>query len=276
MPIAHANDIDIYYELHGSGPRLTLIEGLGYHRWMWFKQLPDFAEHFSVLVYDNRGVGKSDKPPGPYNHAQNAGDLAGLLDHIGWDSTNLLGVSMGGFIAQEFTLKYPERVEKLILVATGFGGPRMVPVPPEAAKAMMPDPSLSPEERIRRAMPVAFGDRDWPMKHPEEFDQMVAWRLEEPQPPEAAMAQIMAGVSFDVSNRVREIQAPTLIIAGIRDNVVPPENARLLASEIPNSRLETLPDAGHLCIIEASQRFNASVIEFVESVDVDRVPIEVS
>src|SRR5436305_1514144 len=158
MPFAQANDTTLYYEVQGDGPNLALIEGVGYHTWMWYKQFPAFSRHFRTLIYDNRGVGLSDKPPGPYTHEQNADDLAALLDHLGWERTHVLGISMGGFIAQEFALKYPERLEKLVLVATAFGGKNMVPVPPEAIKAMTPDPSLSPEERIRAAMPIAFGD----------------------------------------------------------------------------------------------------------------------
>ena len=95
MPIAHVNDIDVYYEVHGQGPRLTLIEGLGYHRWMWYNQVPAFSRHFTTLVYDNRGVGRSSKPPGPYSHDQNAEDLAALFNHLGWEQSHVLGVSMG-------------------------------------------------------------------------------------------------------------------------------------------------------------------------------------
>jgi pimeloyl-ACP methyl ester carboxylesterase len=271
MPTAAVNGIDIYYQLHGQGPRLTLIEGLGYHRWMWYKQVPAFSRHFTTLVYDNRGVGRSSKPPGPYTHEQNAEDLAGLFDHLGWEHSHVLGVSMGGFIAQVFTLAHPALVNRLVLVATGFGGTKMIPVPQEAAKAMMPDPSLSPEERIRHTMPVAFGDRSWPDSHRDEFDQIVKWRLEEPQPPDAATAQIMAGMTFDVADRVNAIQAPTLVIAGESDGVVPPENADLLVAEIPNSRKEIIPGAGHLVIIEDPDRFNKNVIQFL--LEADGVPI---
>jgi len=263
MPITHVNDIDLYYEVHGSGPKLVLIEGIGYHRWMWYRQLSEFSRHFTTLIYDNRGVGKSDKPSGPYNHEQNAGDLAGLLDHLGWDRTHVLGVSMGGFIAQQFALTHPSRVDRLVLVATGFGGQKMVPVPPEAATAMMPDPKLSLEERFRAAMPVAFGNKTWLEENRQEFDQIIRWRLEEPQPPEAAMAQIMAGATFDLSERVSQIQVATLVISGDKDGVVPPENARLLTDAIPNSRLETISGAGHLVIIEAAESFNELVIEFL-------------
>lgn len=263
MPTASVNGISLYYEVHGEGPNLTMIEGTGYDLWMWYRQLPEFSRHFRVLVYDNRGVGRSDKPPGPYTHQQNAADLAGLLDHLGWERSHVLGVSMGGFIAQEFALAYPERLNKLVLVATAFGGPNMVPLPPGAVRALTPDPSLPPDEKIRQAMPVAFGNRHWPEEHASEFDQIVTWRLEYPPPPEAALAQVMAGVTFNVEARLSEIEAPTLVIAGSEDRVVPPENARLLAGKIPHAHLDIIEGAGHVVLIEAPDRFNHDVIAFL-------------
>lgn len=263
MPTAHVNGIDLYYEIHGDGPNLTLVEGTGYDLWMWYRQLPEFSQHFRTLIYDNRGVGRSDKPPGPYTHEQNADDLAGLLDHLGWDRSHVLGVSMGGFIAQEFALKYPQRLGRLVLVATAFGGPNMVPVPPDAVKALMPNPDLSPEEKIRTAMPLAFGDRSWSEKHQEEFDRIVAWRLEYPQPPQAAMAQNMAILTFNTEQRLCAIQAPTLVISGDKDFVVPPRNAELLAERIPNARLDVVAGAGHVVHIEAAEQFNRDVIAFL-------------
>jgi pimeloyl-ACP methyl ester carboxylesterase len=264
MATAHVNGIDLYYEIHGDGPNLTLIEGLGYHSWMWYRQIPTFSQHFRTLVYDNRGVGLSDKPPGPYSHTENAADLAGLLDNLGWERTHVLGVSMGGFIAQEFVLAYPERLDRLVLVATGFGGTHMVPLPLEAVRALTPDPSLSLEERIRSAMPLAFSSPSWAQEHVEEFEQMVAWRLEQPQPPEAAMAQVMAGLTFDVEARLGEIVAPTLVIAGTEDHVVPPANAELLAAALPTATLDIIPGAGHLVQVQAANRFNQDVIAFLE------------
>ena len=265
MATAHVNGIDLYYEIHGEGPNLALIEGIGYDSWMWYRQLPEFSQHFRTLVYDNRGVGLSDKPPGPYSHRENAADLAGLLDYLGWERTHVLGISMGGFIAQEFALAYPNRLDRLVLVATAFGGPNMVPLPPEAVRALTPDPTLSPEGKIRSAMPLAFSDPAWVQNHAGEFEQIVAWRLEHPQPPEAALAQAMAGVTFNVEARLSEIEAPTLVIAGTQDHVVPPANAQLLAAALPHARLEMIPDAGHVVNIEAAERFNQLVIEFLAS-----------
>jgi pimeloyl-ACP methyl ester carboxylesterase len=263
MPVAPSNGINLYYEVHGAGPNLVLVEGIGYHTWMWFGQLPAFAPRFRTLIYDNRGVGRSDMPEGPYNHEQNADDLACLLDYLSWERTHVLGISMGGFIAQEFALKYPERVNELVLVATAFGGPNMVPVPREALAAMMPDPSLTLEERIRRAVPVSYGDTGWPEQNPEIFEQIIRWRQELPQSPAAAMAQAMAAATFNTEDRLKDIAAPTLVITGTEDRVVPPRNAELLAERIPNARLVALEGAGHLGFIEQAEGFNRAVIEFL-------------
>jgi pimeloyl-ACP methyl ester carboxylesterase len=264
MATAHVNGIDLYYEIHGEGPNLALIEGLGYHSWMWYRQIPSFSRHFRMLVYDNRGVGLSDKPPGPYAHTENAADLAGLLDYLGWERTHVLGVSMGGFIAQEFALAHPARLDRMVLVATGFGGAHMVPLPAEAVRALTPDPTLSPEEKIRSAMPLAFSSPSWVQEHVSEFELMVAWRLEMPQPPQAAIAQAMAGLTFDVEARLGEIEAPTLVIAGTEDHVVPPANAELLAAALPHARLDLIRGAGHLVQIEEADRFNQDVIAFLK------------
>ena len=265
MPFAESNGVTLCYEVHGVGPNLVLIEGIGYHSWMWYRQLPALSDQFRVLVYDNRGVGKSDKPPGPYSHQQNADDLAGLLDHLGWQRAHVLGVSMGGFIAQEFALKYPERVDRLVLACTAFGGPNMVPLPMEAIRALTPDMTLPPRERYRRAMPVAFADRSWPEKHPAEFEQILDWREEHVQPPEAALAQMQAGFTFNTEQRLGQITAPTLVVAGDMDGVVPVRNAELLAERIPGAKLDLIPNAGHLVIIEDADRFNGDVIKFLTS-----------
>lgn len=263
MPHAQVNGISLYYEIHGQGPNLALIEGLGFHSWMWYRQVPAFSPHFRTLIYDNRGVGKSDKPPGPYTHEQNADDLAALLDHLGWERTHVLGVSMGGYIAQEFALHFPERLDRLVLTCTGFGGPNMVPVPPEALQYLLPDPSLPLEQRIRNGVPVVYGDPRWAEEHAEEFEQIIRWRLEHPQPPEATVAQAMAGVTFNTEDRLGTLDAPTLVIAGSRDQVVPARNAELLAAAIPNAQLDIIEGAGHHVFYEQGDRFNADVIRFL-------------
>jgi pimeloyl-ACP methyl ester carboxylesterase len=118
------NDISLYYEMHGSGAPLVLIAGLGYASWLWWKQVPALSRHFTVITLDNRGVGQSDKPDIPYSIPLYASDTVGLLSALGIEQAAIFGVSMGGFIAQEIAMSYPQRVRALILGCTSFGGPR--------------------------------------------------------------------------------------------------------------------------------------------------------
>src|SRR5690606_15659298 len=136
MPKARSNGIELYYEIHGSGKPLILIAGLGYSHWQWHKMIPLLAEHFQVITFDNRGVGQSEKPAGPYTAQMLAQDTIGLLDELNLEKAVIAGHSMGGFIAQSIALDFPQRVEKLILCSTNFGGPNHVPVTPEAMKVL--------------------------------------------------------------------------------------------------------------------------------------------
>ena len=157
-----ANGITISYEIAGSGLPLVLIAGLGYNRWMWHKMVPELAENFQVISYDNRGVGESDKPAGPYTAQLLAEDLAGLLQALGIEQTAVFGHSMGGFVAQAFALANPDMVTHLILSATNFGGPRHVPVTQEALAVLM-DTTSDPLTRLRNGILIScaegFADR---------------------------------------------------------------------------------------------------------------------
>ncbi len=262
MPYAEANGIRLYYELLGKGPPLALVEGLGYASWMWFRQAAPLAAHHRLLVYDNRDVGQSDKPGAHYTIRDMADDLAALLSALGIPHTHLMGVSMGGLVAQEFALAYPDRLEKLVLVGTHFGGPEMVPIPPETQALMVPDISLSPVERIRKAMAVAFAP-GYAEGHPEVIDTIVAMRLPSLQPHASWVRQAQAGARFDTSTRLGEIAAPTLVVHGDLDRVVPVENARMLAQRLPHAELLVLPGGGHLLFIEQADRFNRAVLDFL-------------
>ena len=172
---------------------------------------------------------------------------------------------MGGFIAQEFALHYPERLDRLVLASTMMGGPSAVPIPPDALKSLLPNPDLTPEQQIRQSAPLSYSDPQWPEKHRDEYEQIIRWRLEMPQPPEARMAQAMAGMTFRSEDRVRGIMAPTLVITGEHDCVVPPRNAELLAAAIPGAQLDVIPNGGHHVFYEQADLFNRDVIEFLQA-----------
>jgi len=255
-----ANGVELYYEMTGAGPHLVLIEGLGVSTWIWEKQVSALSKHFTTMVYDNRGVGKSEKPAGPYSISLMADDLAALLDSLKLSPAHILGISMGGFIAQDFALRYPAKVDRLILVATSAGGPDHVPMAPDVL-ALMFAADGQPRDLTRRKLALAYSDSF--MQKSGEVEHLIDLRLADPQPPAAYMAQAMAGAAFNLSEKVQQIKAPTLIMAATGDRLVPVANARNLNKKIPHSRLKIYNGYGHQFFVENADEFNHDVINFL-------------
>ena len=250
----------LYTEEHGDGQPLLLITGLGYAIWSWQRQLPDWSQQFRCVAVENRGTGRSAKPPGPYSIEEMADDAAEALEGR---RAHVAGFSMGGYIAQTLALRHPDLVERLVLVCTGSGGPDYVPLPEQTSAVWAANAGKSPAEFARASMPLSFAP-GWTDEHPEEFEGLLRDRLEFPTPPECWRAQ------FDACNRftrertpVEEIAAPTLVAHGNADRIVPYENGVELARRIPGSRFETFPGGGHLLFIEDAPRFNAMVVSFL-------------
>jgi 3-oxoadipate enol-lactonase len=266
MPVVRANDINIYYELHGAGKPVVFINGLGYDLWMWHKMVPGLAKHFQVITFDNRGSGKTDKPPGPYSAQMLADDTTALLQALSIDRAIIIGHSMGGFIAQALAINYPEVVDKLVLAATNFGGPNHVPITPEAM-AVLSDMTSDPIERLRRGIKVSCAP-GFTTAQADFVQEWLDYRLENPIQPEAYQAQMAIGLALLNAEtcfepRLHQITAPTLILFGEYDKVVPPENAALLARVIPKSQIEIMPDAGHFFPFEAPGRAVDIITNFI-------------
>jgi pimeloyl-ACP methyl ester carboxylesterase len=266
MPVVSTNGIELYYEVQGAGTPLVLLAGLGYPGWQWHKLAPLLAQHCQVILPDNRGVGRSDKPAGPYTADLLAADTVGLLDALGIDEAVVMGHSMGGFIAQALALDYPQRVARLILASTNFGGPRHAPITP-AAMAVLTDTTGDPLTRLRNGIVVStapgFADA-----HPEFVAAWLAWRAANPIDPVGYQAQLAIGLGLlseaaAFETKLPAITAPTLILFGAYDAVVPPANAELLAQQIPRSRVHTLPDAGHFFPLETPEEAAQVVNEFM-------------
>lgn len=265
MPKARSNGIELYYEIHGSGKPLILIAGLGYSHWQWYKMVPLLAEHFQVITFDNRGVGQSEKPAGPYTAQLLAQDTVGLLDELHIEKAIIAGHSMGGFVAQAIALDFPQRVEKLILCSTNFGGPNHVPVTPEAMKVLT-DVSSDPLTRFKNGLAVSTAP-DWSEKNPEMIEEWVKWRVANPIEPAPYQAQLAIGLgllpeSAAFENKLSRINIPTLILFGAHDKVVPPANADLLAQKITGSSVLTFPDAGHFFPIEIPEAASRAITDF--------------
>jgi pimeloyl-ACP methyl ester carboxylesterase len=268
MPDVQANGITIHYQMQGQGPPLVLIAGLGYSHWMWHRMAPLLAEEYQVITFDNRGVGHSDKPPGPYSAQMLAADTVGLLQALDLPHAAVMGHSMGGFVAQALVLDYPQIIDRLILSATNFGGPNHVPITPEAM-AIMADLSGDPKERFYRGLSVSTAP-GFARRRPELVAQWLAHRQENPPQPEAYQAQLGVGLgllSADAAfeDKLAQVQIPTLILSGKHDRVVPPENAMLLEQKIPGSIVHILPEAGHFFPLETPAAAARVIMQFLRT-----------
>jgi len=267
MPKTKVNDIELYYEVRGEGTPLILISGLGYSLWQWHKMVPLLVEHFQVITFDNRGVGQSDKPGGPYSAQLLAADTIGLLDALGIEKAIIAGHSMGGFIAQAIALDYPQRIEKLILCSTNFGGPNHIPVAPEAMKVLT-DVTSDALTRFKNGLAVSTAP-GWAEKNPEMIEEWVKWRVSNPIEPVHYQAQLAIGLALipeaaAFENKLSNVSVPTLILFGEHDKVVPPANAELLTKQIAGSQIRIFPDAGHFFPIEIPEEAAQAVIHFAE------------
>ncbi|OCA87957.1 alpha/beta hydrolase [Bacillus sp. FJAT-27225] len=263
MTKVNANGIEFYYELHGEGPPLVLLEGLGYASWMWARQVEELSKQFQVVIFDNRGVGYTDKPDMEYSIQLFAEDTAALLKALNIEKAHILGVSMGGFIAQELAICHPEMVDKLILCSTSFGGTNSIPIPKETLEIMLQGASKgSDPERARYAVSTAL-NLETVEQNQDILDFIIAEQKKNPQPKEAYQRQLFAGASFNAEDRVQTISAETLIIAGSGDRVVPYENARLLNEQIAGSRVAIIEQTGHLFFMEAPEETNQLIINFL-------------
>lgn len=255
--------VHIAWERHGAGPPLLLVHGLGYARWGWEPVLPALAERFEVVLFDNRGIGESDAPPGPYTVAELAADAVGVLDEAGVGRTHVIGTSLGGMVAQELALSCPDRVDRLVLASTTPGGPGAHPMPQVTVDLMAQAATLEPEVALRRFVENALTPETVAAR-PELVERILAHRLATAQAPAAWAAQAAAAAGFDASDRLAELTAPTLVQTGNEDTVVDARNSELLAGALPDARLERFPGTGHLFFWEQPGPFVASVTRFLE------------
>jgi 3-oxoadipate enol-lactonase len=258
VPVAITQNTSIDYDIHGEGPPLVLIGGLGFGRWGFFRQIPAFSRHFSTITFDVRG--ERDLNGGV---ADLVADVVALLDHLNVRKTHVVGTSLGGFVAQELALKRPDLVDRLVLVCTSYGrgGPETISA--KALSDMIGWPSLSTERAIRRGLETATSDT-YRAERREEFEQLVRWRLADSPSLSAYYEQMRAGARFDVSRDVGRITSPTLVIHGAEDRYVPVANAVALAEAIPGAKLRVLDDAGHLVFIERFADVNREVVTFLK------------
>jgi pimeloyl-ACP methyl ester carboxylesterase len=225
MAMAEVGNIEMAYSIDGSGEPVILIGGFTMVKESWELQVVELAKRFRVITLDNRGVGETTVPAEPFTIADMAADTAGLMDVLAIGSAHVIGVSMGGLIAQVLALDYADRVEKVVLGCTSHGGRHAVQPRREVMEvlAKASDPTLRVEESVRMRLPVVF----------------------------------------NVKRRLGEIRCPVLVITGSEDRMMPPENARLLAEGIEGAEHYVVNGAGHSFFLEKPDEVNGVLIDFL-------------
>lgn len=267
MPFAENQGIKIYWDEEGNGEPVLLIMGLGYASCMWYRTRPVLTRAYRTVVFDNRGVGQSDVPPGPYSIAQMAGDAAAVLDAAGIRRAHVFGVSMGGMIAQEFALEYPDRVASLILGCTAAGGPNAVRAEPAILAELVALANIPAEQAAETAASFIY-DSATPRRL---IDEDIATRRPWFPTRDGYLAQLQAIVSWESYSRLHEISAPTLVIHGKNDRLIPVRNAELIADRIAGAQLVLLDHAGHLFVTDQTEAAHNAILKFLASVTVGQM-----
>ena len=266
MPTARANDIEIYYEEHGEGEPLLLIMGWGGNAASWQPQLPGLAERFRVIAFDNRGVARTSAPDGPYSVRQLASDAAALLDALGIERAHVMGISMGGMIAQELALAEPERVDALVLGCTSPGGKRSA-----GQRRLKGDIAsfhqTADEGGVNMHWFVEFMKLLWTdealAKADSHMQDFVLSLIRFPPTLHGLQHQAGAVAAHDTYERLSHIRQPTLVMTGAEDPLIDPDNSEILAKRIPRAELRMYEGLKHAFHLERPDLINPDVIEFL-------------
>jgi pimeloyl-ACP methyl ester carboxylesterase len=235
----------LHFESTGQGPAVLLVMGLGLPGAAWWRTVPVLARSFRVITFDNRGAGRRERPTSPLTIASMAADAVSVLDAAKILRAHVYGISMGGMIAQELALGFPERITSLVLGATSAGGALATPPDPETSAFLARRATLPDEEGRWGSVPYVYSERTR-STNAARIGQDFARRRSYAFAPDGYRAQLAAAAGHDTAARVGGIEAPTLVVHGAEDRMVPPANGRALASAIPGAHLVELADAAHL------------------------------
>jgi 3-oxoadipate enol-lactonase len=261
----HTNGQELFYEIHGDGPPLVLVMGIGYDSSLWtLQQVPELSTRFQVVLLDNRDAGRSSRANHAYTIADMADDVAGVLDALEIPRTHLLGLSMGAMIGMEFALRHADRLDRLVLAGPG-AAPARSAVDPIAiwnwVKANDPSGEVFGGQQFSWLFSSAF------LRNEQAVHETIALLASNPNPldPEAYDRQAQAYLQFDALDRLDGIKAPSLIIVGEQDLLTPPWVAHEVARGIPGARLKIVTGDGssHLVPLERPDEFNQLVMDFL-------------
>ena len=261
MPVVQANGVRIHVEQWGSGPPLLLIMGLGASLETWIAQRDAFGARHHVIAFDNRGAGRSECPPPPWTIADMAADAVGVLDALGIERAHVLGISMGGMIAQEMAIRYPGRIDRLV-VAMSFGRPdpvrRAFLLHRRWARLQGADPRTESVANLPWLLSPAL------INDPQRMEDTLAVVGAMPfMAAEAYARQVDAILDHITLTRLPTVYAPTLVLAALEDVLTPVFLSEEIAAAIPGARLHVLPRGNHGALFEYADDFNRVVLEWL-------------
>ena len=264
MPKFKYDDIEINYRKEGSGEPLVLISGLGSNMRRWDFQIPHFIDKMMVITLDNRGTGESSRPTYSFTMDMFVEDVKHLLDHLNIkEKIHLCGISMGGMIAQHFTMKYPDVVKTLLLLATT---PKTetagIAQPSDSFRKSFDDPEAAFQTRLAVLYTSPF--RRKIKKDEQLFDKLKSVVVENPTTAQDYFNQAAAIAGHDTIDQLSKIKQPTLILVGNKDRLAPHQNSELLHEYIPNSKLEIIDGVGHGFIVEVAEKVNETMWNFIK------------
>jgi pimeloyl-ACP methyl ester carboxylesterase len=258
------SDINVCYEIKGKGFPLIMINGAASNIETWPPRFVEgLSKKYSTVLFDNRGAGHTDAPKINYSIKMFADDTARLMDNLKIDKAHIFGISMGGTIAQELALNYPGKVEKLVLCSTHCGVSKQVPPAPNVLNALISLVAGAKPEDIAKKLVSLSLTEEFVKNNPDRTKQAIELFMMAPITPDAFMRQLMAGSSWDSYARLPMIKAPTLVIAGRKDIMVPPENAKVLADRIPGAKLVYFEESGHMVPSHEPEEVLSTVLQFL-------------
>ncbi len=265
MPIVKANNLNIYYELHGHGEPLVLIAGLSKDSSGWFQQVDVFSQHYQVLLFDNRGVGRTDAPDDPYSTRLMAEDVVALMDALHLPSAHILGHSLGGCVAQQIAIHHPQKIQSLILVDT-FAQPLLITQYVMDLAAELQNKDVALDLRIKVQLPWSFSGKF--LAIPQNINLILNAIANNPYPqkPYALLHQIAACKNHNTRSMLSQIVAPTLVMEGKEDILAPEICAQELRDSISHAKHVIIPQAAHNGPIENPTFFNERVLHFLAEV----------
>jgi 3-oxoadipate enol-lactonase len=235
----------LYWESAGDGPPVLLIHGLGLSGGAWWRTVAALAAEMRVITFDHRGIGRSRSLMPTYTTEAMADDAVAILDAVEIDRAHIYGLSLGGMVAQQLALRHPDRVRSLVLGATQPGGRRAARADNEVMAFFRRRATLEAEEAAWASVPYNYG----PRAREEQVDRIaedIERRLSNPFNEHAYRAQLYAAALHNCHGRLDRIRAPTLIVHGELDRIIPVENAHMMAERIPGAQMSLLPSAGHM------------------------------